>query len=70
MRLSVDQGLRGRISPKLESFGSLLLWLEEKGIYGKDFQKKPLRFITLRWIGGVSRVKWDGTVVLCLMLLY
>ena len=50
MRLSVDQGLRGKISPKLESFGSLLLWLEEKGIYGKDFQKKPLRFITLRWV--------------------
>ena len=52
MRLSVDQGLRGRISPKLESLGSLLLWLEEKGIYGKDFQKKPLRFITLRWVEG------------------
>ena len=52
MRLSVDQGLRGRINPKLESFGSLLLWLEEKGIYWKDFQKKPLRFITLRWVEG------------------
>ena len=44
MRLSVDQGLKGRISPKLESFGSLLLWLEEKGIYWKGFSKEAFAF--------------------------